>query len=618
MWTSLLVALCALSSTSIATPIGEKRALPVSGISTDPTTADGQTFDYIVVGGGLAGFTVAARLAENSSATILLIEAGGDDRTNPNVFDIYNYGAAFGSYLDWNWQADQGRAIHGGKTLGGSTSINGAAWTRATADQYNALSSLLPASQSSLNWNFNSLLTYMQKAETFSAPNSQQQAKGANSVAAYHGTTGPVQATFPDLMFGGPQQMAFVNTITNLTGITHSPDINGGAPNAVSFTPDSIDWHRDDHRSSSVEAYFSPVEGRRHSWLILTKFIVNKVLFSGTTLPLTANAVTFQATNSSSSSKVYTAHARNQVVLAAGSISSPAILQRSGVGDPALLNPLGIKVVNPLVSVGLNLQEQTIDSLGAHGNSKFNAGGSGPSDCIAFPNIDQVFGSASTGIKNGIRANLSSWATSQAPGNALSASALLQIYQVQADLIVNKSAPIVELFYDTGFPDDLGIDMWQLLPFSRGSVKITSTSAFTQPKVAVNYFSVDYDLQVQVAGAQLSRAIFAAPPLNGLTTGETIPGFSQVPNSAAFPRGNPADWRKWIKNGFASVAHPIATCAMMDRALGGVVDGTLRVYDTTNLRVVDASILPLQISAHLSSTLYGVAEKAADIIKSGV
>ncbi|PSS35594.1 hypothetical protein PHLCEN_2v1471, partial [Hermanssonia centrifuga] len=99
-----------------------------------------------------------------------------------------------------------------------------------------------------------------------------------------------------------------------------------------------------------------------------------------------------------------------------------------------------------------------------------------------------------------------------------------------------------------------------------------------------------------------------------LSAGETIPGFTAVPNDSQ--GGSTADWEKWILDTFTAVAHPISTAAMMRRSLGGVVDAQLKVYDTANIRVVDASVLPLQLSAHLSSSLYGVAEKAADLIKS--
>lgn len=250
-----------------------------------------------------------------------------------------------------------------------------------------------------------------------------------------------------------------------------------------------------------------------------------------------------------------------------------------------------------------------MNSLGAGGN--FDDGGRGPSDAIAYPNIYQVFGDEAAASVSKIQSNLSSWASSQA-SSALSADALEQIYSIQADLIINHNAPIVELFFDTGYPAALGIDEWQLLPFSRGTVQISTTDPFTQPAINVNYFSVDWDLDVQIASSRLSRTILASPPLSDLSTGESIPGDS-VPNDD--DRGSDEEWRSWITNGFTAVSHPIGTLAMMKRSLGGVVDSQLKVYDTSNVRVVDASVVPLHISAHLSAGLYGVAEKAADLIK---
>ena len=158
--------------------------------------------------------------------------------------------------------------------------------------------------------------------------------------------------------------------------------------------------------------------------------------------------------------------------------------------------------------------------------------------------------------------------------------------------------------------------MWQHLPFRRGNVSIISDNVFTKPKVTVNFFNVDFDLAVQTAGVRLARRILNNQAFNSISSGEDIPGIETVPEDGH--GGSDSAWQEWIQNGFNPVSHPIGTAPMMRRDLGGVVDAKLRVYDTTNLRVVDASILPIQISAHLSSTLYGVAEKAADIIKSGV
>lgn len=599
-----------------ASSVLHKRA---SGVTTDPSSANGQTFDYIVVGAGLAGITVAARLAEDSSKTILLIEAGNDDRTNADVYDIYNYGAAFNTDLVWKWATDRDKNILGGRTLGGGTSINGGAWTRGMREQYDAFDQLLD--DEGMNWNFDSLFSYMKKAEAFSAPNDQQRAKGADSIDSYHGTSGPVQVTFPDAMYGGPQQPAFVTSIQNVSGIALCQDLNGGDCNCVSYTPNTINWHEDDDRSSSATAYLSPVEDQRKGWLTLVGHQVTRVILSGSAPSVSATGVEFRS--SDDTGNTFTASASAEVILAAGAIGSPQLLQLSGIGDPNILGPLGIDVSVDLPAVGHNLQEQTMDSLGHSAQPSFNSDGRGPSDCIAYPSLKELF--ATTSGSNGsvtadqmasyIMAKYPSWAQSQA-ASGMSADALTTIFGIQAGLIVNNNAPLIELFFDTGYPSDFGIDVWQLLPFSRGNVSITSTNVFTKPQVIVNYFDVDFDLAVQTAGVRLARKVLNGQAFNSFSSGEDIPGTGTVPEDGH--GGSDLAWHDWIQNGFVPVSHPIGTAAMMRRELGGVVDATLRVYDTRNLRVVDASILPIQISAHLSSTLYGVAEKAADIIKSGV
>ena len=119
---------------------------------------------------------------------------------------------------------------------------------------------------------------------------------------------------------------------------------------------------------------------------------------------------------------------------------------------------------------------------------------------------------------------------------------------------------------------------------------------------------------VAVAGARAVRRLLRTPPLSDIVTGELTPGLATVPDPDG-DGGSDADWETWIRATYISNDHPIATAAMMRRELGGVVDARLTVYDTANVRVVDASMMPMQVSAHLSSTLYGVAEKAADLIK---
>ncbi|KAG8812464.1 hypothetical protein FRC17_002019 [Serendipita sp. 399] len=140
------------------------------GVISDTNGIANQTFDYVVVGGGLTGITVAARLAENPSNTILIIEAGRNDRDNPLVYDIFQYGNVFASDLNWRYPTEEGKNITAGKTLGGGSSINGTTWTRGQAAQYNAWGSLLTPAEAHLGWNWNNLFEYMKKASCFLSP----------------------------------------------------------------------------------------------------------------------------------------------------------------------------------------------------------------------------------------------------------------------------------------------------------------------------------------------------------------------------------------------------------------------------------------------------------------
>ncbi|TDL18853.1 glucose oxidase [Rickenella mellea] len=602
-----------LTSVAASTPSTPHQS--AFGVTSDSSLVNGQTFDFIVVGAGTAGITVASRLSENPNHSVLLIEPGGDNRTNPFIFDIFNFGQAFGTPLAWGFQTDLNKTMVGGRTLGGSSSINGAAWTRGLKAQYDAFTTLLEPSDAGAGWNWDGLFPYMKKAEGFTAPNATQRARGADFVPSFHGTKGPVQVSFPDSMFGGPQQPAFAQTVSNLTGIAHSPDLNGGQPNVVSFTPLSLNPHDSDHRSSSATAYLSLVENVRTNWVTLINHLVTKVNLDDGPAPFTATGVKFKKADNTGSE--FVVNARKEVIVAAGAIKSPALLQLSGIGDPKVIGAVGLPTKIPLTTVGRNLQEQTLNALAAGGN--FDVGGAGPNDCIAFPNLFQLFGTQGKAMAKNITDSVQSWAKSQA-ANGLSTKALQTIFDIQAKLIVNDNAPILELFFISAFGFDIGMSMWNLLPFSRGSVTITSQDAFTNPNVTVNWFSVDFDLKVQTAGVRLVRQIFNSPPLSKLSTGELVPGTTVVADDPPGSFGTDAAWQKWILDptpgaGFSPNNHPIATCAMMRRELGGVVDASLKVYDTKNLRVVDASVLPLQLSAHLSSTVYAVAEKAADIIQ---
>jgi len=228
-----------------------------------------------------------------------------------------------------------------------------------------------------------------------------------------------------------------------------------------------MNWHEDDRRSSATEAYFTPVEFSRSNWLTLTEhqvcffFVrlkplvevslqVTKLQLTGSSAPYTAHGVTFKSSDGSGSS--YKAYANREIILAAGAIQTPALLQLSGIGPSSVLGNLGITTKINL-PVGSNLQEQTMNSLGAHGANGYNSNGRGPSDAIAYPNIYQVFGDAANGVVSSMSDNLASWAQSESAHGHLTKESLATIFEIQRKLIVDNHAPVVELFFDSGFPE---------------------------------------------------------------------------------------------------------------------------------------------------------------------
>ena len=166
-----------------------------------------------------------------------VIEAGNDDRGDPNVYDPTKYSAAFGTSLNWAWPSSQGRTINGGKTLGGSTSINGMTQTRGQQAQYDALADFLNGDDAGGKWTWDGMLAGMKKSEGFSSPNDNQKKAGADAVADYHNTDGPLQVTYPDGIYQADHQKYFKTVLSTNFSVPASPDADGGDAAVVAFHP---------------------------------------------------------------------------------------------------------------------------------------------------------------------------------------------------------------------------------------------------------------------------------------------------------------------------------------------------------------------------------------------
>lgn len=601
-----------LPSLVFSCPSGE---LYHRSVATSADSIADKTFDYIIAGGGVTGLTVASRLSEDPNITVLVIEAGNNNHHDPRVYDVRTYGEAFGSDLDYDmvstpipWRNNESMLMVAGKTLGGSGSINGASWTKGPKTQYD----LLPYLTGDESWGFDAFNAKMLRAEHFNPPSAELVAKGAQYDAAFHGENGPVQVSFAQGMFGSIELPALQASQIVWNGLQLIKDTASGIVNGVTTIPNMLQPDASQNRSDSYTAYIQGEPETRRNLFILIGHRATRILWkSGTTdanAALEASGVEFQA---SRNSPVLTANARREVLLAAGAMQSPQLLELSGIGDPSVLSVANIPVVRALSGVGKNLQEQTKSTL-TYTPFSTNFNGSGPPSTIAFPNVYQLLGNTSSATYAYTLASLPAYATAlEKDGLVANGTATLDILRHQLYNLFNQSEAASEIFFDLNpASGTVGADIWNLIVMARGTIHIATNNSWDLPIVNPAYFRHPLDLHLQTLSAMQTRDVYNTVPLSALVSTELVPGFDAVPENASYEV-----WESWVKRSFTSVWHPIATLSCMRKGLGGVVDSRLRVYGLANVRVVDASVLPVQLSAHLSSSLFGIAEKAAEMIR---
>ncbi|EKG14911.1 Glucose-methanol-choline oxidoreductase [Macrophomina phaseolina MS6] len=285
------------------------------------------TFDYIIAGGGAGGLVVANRLSE-TNASVLIIEAGGPGYDNPNVTAPDGYGRALNTAIDWSYptvpQKDGSvHAMHAGKVLGGSTAINGMSFTRAEASQIDAWEKV-----GNKGWNWENLWQYYLKSESYQVPGPEQVRGGAAYDASFHGDEG-------NLKVGYPKSQAIDNFLAPLNasyqelGIPYSQDVSGGTMRGFNVFPMMIDVE-ENIRSDAARAYYFPFQSRSNL-AVIYETSVHRIIWTDDDKDGNAVAVGVEA--GSANGTTLTFHANKEVIIAAGALRSPAILELSGIGN---------------------------------------------------------------------------------------------------------------------------------------------------------------------------------------------------------------------------------------------------------------------------------------------
>jgi choline dehydrogenase len=535
-------------------------------------------YDYIIVGAGSAGCILANRLSASGRHRVLLLEAGGSDR-HPWIQVPIGYGRTFNDpRFNWMYQAEPDPTLGGrsafwprGKVLGGSSSINAMVYVRGQPGDFDDW-----AAAGNAGWGWSEVLPYFKKLEDHPWGASQ-----------FHGVGGPVRVT-DETGKVHPLCASFVASCERL-GIRPTRDFNGPDMEGVGIWQVTI---RDGVRASTSNAYLRPALPRGNLEL-KTRAQATRVLLDGSR----AAGVEFLWRLSQQR-----ATARREVILSAGSINSPQLLELSGIGDPEVIAPLGIPVLAALPAVGRGLQDHL--AVNYYYRSR-------------VPTLNDQLAPLTGKIRAGMRYLLTrrgplAMSVNQAGAFVRAGEGLsrpnLHVYFNPASYSTTTLGSRRRLLNPDPY-SGLLMSFNTCRPVSRGTVHIRSPDPLVSPAIRPNALSNEADIADVYLGSQLLRRIAAAPPLASVIESEVLPGSAVQ---------SPAEVLEDFRQRAGSVFHACGTCAMGPDRARSVVDARLRAHGIAGLRIADASVFPNLTSGNTNAPVMMLAEKAADIILADV
>ncbi|KAJ5175434.1 CAZyme family AA3 [Penicillium canariense] len=596
-----------------------------------------EQYDYVVVGGGTAGLVVASRLTEDATVSVLVLEAGSNRVDDPRIAAP---GLAASTYddpeFDWCITSPPQEHLNGrciaeprGRTLGGSSAINLGMViypSRTDLDSWEQLGNE--------GWNWDNLSQYIKRSQTFTPPSSEikEQLSLQYIDPAVQGESGPLQVSFGDgpfPTFNGAWPKVFESLNHRITGDPMSGIAKGAFCNPGSIHPTTRT------RSHAGVTYYNPEVAKRPNLRVVTEALVEKILLEKKEhADAVATGVKFVGKDGVQ--KIVAA--KHEVILAAGAIKTPHLLELSGIGDGTLLRSHGIQPIVENPNVGENLQEHGFvpfswevaegqmtgealrnPEIAAGAMAAWQQSGAGPLGLCAIASAYMTPPELQDGeLHSLITEYLKSETLS--PGMKAQYEVLRKMledeeepsgqYTLAPFQITPEKGPSPKGIFGMTEPENF-ISIVSVLnrPFSRGTVHMGCSDPQAKPIFDPRFFSHPLDLELHARHVRWLETLAWTEPMASLLK----PAGRRLQNSSRDISLETA--RELARDRIVAHYHVAGTTAMMPREKGGVVDPQLKVYGTQNLRVVDAGIFPLIPRGNIQATVFAVAEKAADIIR---